>query len=77
MKAPGNGVDDDNNGWVDDVHGVNAFNDNGDPMDQQGHSTHCAGTVGGVGNNGIGITGVAWDVQIMACQFPSVHSASG
>ena len=40
-------------------------------MDQQGHGTHCAGTVGGVGNNGIGITGVAWDVQIMACQFLS------
>ena len=71
-EVPGNGVDDDNNGWVDDVHGVNAFNDNGDPMDQQGHGTHCAGTVGGVGNNGIGITGVAWNVQIMACQFQSL-----
>ena len=70
-EVPRNGVDDDNNGWVDDVYGVNAFNDNGDPMDQQGHGTHCAGTVGGVGNNGIGITGVAWDVQIMACQFLS------
>ncbi|MBT5380602.1 MAG: S8 family serine peptidase, partial [Opitutae bacterium] len=70
-EVPGNGVDDDNNGWIDDVHGVNAFADTGDPMDQQGHGTHCAGTIGGVGNNGIGIAGVAWDVQIMACQFLS------
>ena len=65
-----NGKDDDGNGWVDDVHGINATSPpSGDPMDDNGHGTHCAGTVGAVGNNAKGVVGVAWKVQVMACKF--------
>ena len=75
-EIAGNGVDDDRNGVVDDVYGFDAYNNDGDPMDDQGHGTHCAGTVGGVGNNGVGITGVAWGVKMMACKFLS-NTGSG
>lgn len=52
-----------------DLYGTNAVAHNGDPMDDEGHGTHCAGIIGAVGNNGVGITGVAWKVQLMACKF--------
>ncbi|MGZ8921250.1 MAG: S8 family peptidase, partial [Limisphaerales bacterium] len=68
-EIPGNGVDDDNNGLVDDVFGINAVNDTGNPMDDGDHGTHVAGIIGAVGNNGIGIAGVAWNVKLMACKF--------
>jgi len=63
------GVDDDGNGYVDDIYGYNFVKNNGDPMDDNGHGTHCAGTIGAEGNNGIGIVGVAWKVRIMAIKF--------
>jgi len=66
-----NGIDDDGNGYVDDVHGINAITGSGDPMDDNDHGTHCAGTVGGVGNNGVGVVGVNHQVSIMACKFLS------
>jgi subtilisin family serine protease len=65
------GIDDDGNGYIDDIYGLDTFthsNDN-DPMDELGHGTHIAGTIGAAGNNGIGLVGVNWDVQIMACKF--------
>ncbi|MCL1035866.1 S8 family serine peptidase [Shewanella submarina] len=68
-EIAGNGIDDDGNGVVDDVHGFSALNDNGDPMDGNGHGTHVAGTIGADGNNGIGVVGVNWDVSIIGCQF--------
>ncbi len=54
-----------------DLHGWNAVNDNGDPMDDGviGHGTRNAGIIGAVGNNGIGVCGVAWKVQLMACKY--------
>ena len=60
-EIPGNGIDDDNNGFVDDVYGADFTGDNapGDPMDNHFHGTHVAGTVGAKGNNGAGIIGVA------------------
>lgn len=63
------GVDDDGNGYVDDIYGYNFVKNNGDPMDDNGHGTHCAGTIGAEGNNGIGVVGVAWKVRIMAIKF--------
>lgn len=68
-EIPENGIDDDNNGYIDDIHGWDfAYNEN-DPSDTDaicgGHGTHTAGTIGAMGNNGIGVTGVNWDVQIM------------
>jgi thermitase len=59
------GVDDDGNGYADDVHGVDVLDDDGDPRDFGGHGTHVAGTIGAVGNNGIGLSGVAWNARIM------------
>ncbi len=68
-EIAGNGIDDDGNGVVDDIHGFSALNDNGDPMDGNGHGTHVAGTIGADGNNGVGVVGVNWDVSIIGCQF--------
>ncbi len=68
-EIPGNGRDDDQNGYVDDIHGYDFVNRDSDPMDDHFHGTHVAGTIGAVGDNGIGIAGVSWNVQIMALKF--------
>jgi subtilisin family serine protease len=65
----GNGIDDDGNGYVDDVYGINAVDNTGNPLDDAGHGTHVAGIIGAVGDNGLGVVGVAWNVQIMALKF--------
>ena len=64
-----NRLDDDNNGIIDDVYGYDAANRDGDPMDDQGHGSHCAGTIAGRGNNAVGVAGVAWIGRIMAVKF--------
>jgi len=64
-----NGIDDDNNGYVDDVRGWDFYNNDNNPDDADGHGTHTAGTVGAEGNNGMGVAGVAWDVQLMPLRF--------
>lgn len=69
-------VDDDNNGVVDDIHGFNAITGKGNAEDDQGHGSHCAGTIGAKGNDGKGIVGVNWNVKIMAVKFLSA-SGSG
>ncbi|MBI3057772.1 MAG: S8 family serine peptidase [Deltaproteobacteria bacterium] len=63
------GIDDDKNGYIDDCHGIDAVNNDSNPMDDHNHGTHVAGTIGAVGNNGIGVVGVNWNVSIMACKF--------
>ena len=64
-----NGLDDDGNGYIDDVHGIDAILDSGNPWDDHGHGTHVAGTIGAAGNNGTGVAGVNWNVRIMSCKF--------
>src|SRR6266567_1801482 len=64
-----NGMDDDGDGFIDDVHGINAILGTGIPWDDHGHGTHVSGTIGAVGNNSVGVVGVAWNVQLMACKF--------
>jgi len=69
LELPGNGVDDDRNGWVDDVFGFDFINNDGDPMDDQSHGTHVAGIIGARADNGIGVAGVAWRCKIVALKF--------
>ena len=64
------GVDDDENGFIDDVYGYDFANDDADPMDGHGHGTHCAGVIGAV-HNETGIAGVMADVQILSIKFLS------
>ena len=64
-EIPGNGIDDDGNGYIDDVHGWNFVNNSPVPTDDNGHGTYVAGIAGAVGNNGIGISGVMWDAKIL------------
>lgn len=68
-EIPENGIDDDGNGYVDDIYGVNVITGSGNPMDDNSHGTHCAGTIGALGNNGTGVAGVNWRVRLMACKF--------
>lgn len=68
-EIPGNQIDDDANGFIDDVHGFDFYSFDGDPSDDHGHGTHVAGIVGAVGNNGLGIAGVAWRVQLLPVKF--------
>ena len=59
-EIAGNGIDDDHDGFVDDVHGYDFVNNNGDPMDDNSHGTHVSGTIAAVANNGQGVAGVNW-----------------
>ena len=70
-EIPDNGLDDDNNGYPDDINGWNFITKKGDPSPDpelagSSHGTHVAGIIGAKGNNKFGISGVAWDTQIMA-----------
>jgi subtilisin family serine protease len=59
------GVDDDSDGYIDDIHGYDFVNNDGDPMDDNGHGTHVAGTLAAVGDNSIGVTGVCWGARLV------------
>lgn len=63
-EIPGNGIDDDGNGYVDDVYGWDCVGDNNDPMDDNGHGTHVAG-IAAAENNKTGTVGVAYNCKIM------------
>ena len=63
-----NGIDDDNNGYVDDYYGYNFSDSNGDPMDDNDHGTHVSGTLGAVGNNEEGVSGVNWSTSILTAK---------
>jgi subtilisin family serine protease len=62
-------VDDDNNGYIDDVYGYDFINKDSNPIDDHGHGTHCSGIIAAGGNNGLDIAGVCWNAQIMALKF--------
>ena len=68
-EVAGNGVDDDGNGFVDDVHGYDFFGKDGDPFDENGHGTHVAGTIAAETDNASGVAGVATNASIMAIRF--------
>ena len=73
-EIPGNGVDDDGDGFVDDYYGYDFFSNDGDPFDENGHGTHTAGTIGAVGNNAKGVVGVNWNVSLMSVK---IYDAAG
>lgn len=68
-EIAGNGIDDDGNGHVDDVFGLDALDGIGDPLDSQGHGTGVAGIIGAAANQGGPMVGVAWQGRLMACRF--------
>jgi len=70
-EIAGNGIDDDQNGYVDDIYGIDTVNNDSNPIDDHGHGTHTSGTIGAVSDNGIGVTGLAKNVKILACKFLS------
>ena len=63
------GLDDDENGYVDDIYGYDFCNSDGDPIDDEGHGSHVAGVIGAVGNNNLGVVGVCWKARLMAVKF--------
>ncbi|MBA6363853.1 S8 family serine peptidase [Colwellia sp. BRX8-4] len=75
-EISGDGIDNDGNGFIDDMHGINAITGVGDPMDDAGHGSHVSGTIGATGNNGLGVVGVNHNVSIIGCKFLSA-SGSG
>jgi hypothetical protein len=75
-EVPGNGVDDDGNGVVDDIHGFDAARGTGDSVPVEEHGTHCAGTIGAVGNNALGVNGVNWQARMMGINIFNGFGAS-
>lgn len=73
-EIAGNGIDDDRNGYIDDTWGWDFYNNDNNPTDDNGHGSHTAGTVGAAGNNGVGVTGVCWNVKLAGLK---IGSASG
>ena len=72
-----NGIDDDGNGYIDDVHGINTITGSGNPMDDNNHGSHCAGTIGAQSNGGGPHVGVAWQVRLMALKFLAANGSGG
>ena len=70
-EIPDNGIDDDGNGYIDDIHGYDFYNNDGDPYDDHEHGTHVSGTIAAAGNNDIGVIGVNPHAKIVGIKFLS------
>lgn len=75
-EIPGNGIDDDGNGYIDDYYGWNATDSSGNIYSSQNHGMLVNGMVGAKGNNETGITGINWDVKIMNVSLRSINEAA-
>ena len=69
-------MDDDADGFVDDVHGADCVNHDGDPTDDDAHGTHVSGTIGAAGNDGAGLVGVNWHVSLMALKIFTTNGSA-
>ena len=74
-EIAGNGIDDDNNGYIDDVNGWNVGQENDDISASSNHGVHVASMVGGVGDNGFGGTGINWNIKMMIVKFEDFTEA--
>lgn len=74
-ETPGNGIDDDRNGYVDDYYGYDFINSDSNPLDDHFHGTHCAGTIGAAGDNGRGVVGVSWNVKLLPVKVLSQYGS--
>ena len=68
-ETAGDGIDNDGNGYIDDVHGYDFGDDDSDPLDEYFHGTHVSGTIGATGNKGLGVAGVNWRCKIVALKI--------
>src|SRR3989344_9162359 len=68
-EIPNNLIDDDGNGFVDDIYGWDFVSNDNSPTDDYGHGTHVAGTIGGAGNNSVGVAGVNWNIKMASLKF--------
>jgi serine protease len=75
QEIPNNGIDDDGDGYIDDFDGWNSST-NTDNWTPASHGTHVAGTVGARGNNGVGVTGINWNVKVMPISYGSFSEAN-
>lgn len=74
-EIAGDGIDNDGNGYVDDVYGWDFADNDNNPMDENGHGTHCAGVVAAASNNGKGVAGICWNAKIVALKFMDSEGA--
>lgn len=74
-EIAGNGLDDDADGWADDVNGIDTANGDGSPADDNGHGSHVAGTIAAAANNGIGVAGVAYGAKVMPLKFMTANGS--
>jgi serine protease len=74
-EIPGNNIDDDGNGFIDDVHGWN-FQNNDSNVNEGGHGVNVNGMIGAVGNNGIGVSGINWNVKMMNVVYAGTEESS-
>lgn len=68
-ETPGDGIDNDSNGYIDDIYGWDFANNDSNPMDDNGHGTAVSGIIAAAGNNGVGVTGINWGGKIMALKY--------
>ena len=69
------GLDNDGNGYVDDWRGWDFVSNDNNPNDDNGHGTHVASIIGAVGNNGVGVAGITWDVELMPLKFLNANGS--